>query len=236
MIGQAIILAGGLGTRLQGVVSDIPKPMAMVNGKPFLQYVLDHLASQGLEKAVLSVGYKHEMIQGHFQESYKGIELCYEVEEEPLGTGGAILAALQQVPPKETVAIVNGDTFFEVDMERMHAYHREQQADLTIALKHLTGFERYGTVRMDDRGRIIAFREKTYQKEGWINGGIYLLQPDLLTGLQLPGKFSFEQEVLERHLLDFDVFGFRSDSYFIDIGIPEDFKRAQYELRSKTGQ
>lgn len=224
---EAVILAGGLGTRLRPVVSEIPKPMAPVCGRPFLTYILDQLRVHGVGKAVLATGYRHEVVEAYFGPSSGEMSLAYSVETEPLGTGGGIRNGLKLCSGPE-VMVLNGDTFFDVDLGGMLACHRRSCADITVALKGMTGFDRYGAVRLDGE-RIVAFEEKKPCAAGYVNGGIYVIGKSLFDGFDLPGKFSFETDFLGRYLQRLSVVGFRSDGYFIDIGIPEDYERAGRE-------
>lgn len=229
MIREAIVLAGGLGTRLQSVVKDIPKPMADINGEPFLKHLLDYLINNGIERAVLSVGFRYEAIKEYFGNNYKNLELHYAVEEEPLGTGGGIINALNYTR-ENLVYLINGDTFFNVNLQELFHFHNQSKADFTLALKPMINFDRYGTVEMDN-DRIIKFNEKQYKDKGLINGGIYILNKYLLETLPFALKFSFEKDFLENYLNQFFINGCIVDNYFIDIGIPEDYQRAQKELR-----
>ncbi len=228
---DVIILVGGLGTRLRGVISDVPKPMAPVGGVPFLDILLDKLMCHSvIEQVVLAVGYKREVVQDYFGDRAYNRKIIYAIEKEPLGTGGGIRNALAHTRSPE-VLVVNGDTLFEVDIAAMVESHRQRQANLTLALKPMRDFSRYGTVRLEDN-RIIGFEEKQHREEGLINGGVYLLNRTLLDGLEnpLPQKFSFETDFLEVYLQQLKVYGFTSTGYFIDIGVPDDYHRAQQEL------
>lgn len=222
---EAIVLAGGFGTRLAHVVSDVPKPMAPVCGKPFLQYILDDLANKGVERVVLAVGYKRECIEEHFGPTYAGIELVYSPEDKPLFTGGAIRRAMGCIRGKRAF-IVNGDTYFDVALDAMECAHRQSDAVLTIAVKPMRCFDRYGTVITDETRRVTAFLEKQPCETGEINGGIYLLEKAEMTAMEQEA-FSFETAYMEAHVEDRPMFAFRSDGYFIDIGVPEDYARAQ---------
>jgi len=225
---EAIILAGGLGTRLQSVVSDIPKPMAPIGDKPFLVYILEYLKRNGIKKVILSVGYKWEVIQKYFGSEYKGIKLVYSVEDEPLGTGGAIKQALSYVDSKE-IYIINGDTFFNVDLSE---FSLENGSMLQLALKTMSDFDRYGYVESDASGYITAFREKGYRKKGDINGGIYLANKNLFDNFKLNERFSFE-EFMQENFKTIKVTARVFNNYFIDIGIPEDYKKAQMEIEKQ---
>jgi D-glycero-alpha-D-manno-heptose 1-phosphate guanylyltransferase len=225
---EAIILVGGLGTRLRSVISDIPKPMAPVAGRPFLAHVLDYLSTGPVTKVILATGYRAEMVSDYFGTLYNGLRIEYSVEDQPLGTGGAISKALG-VAEGEDVFVLNGDTFFAADLGKMKEWHQESGARVTIALKHMKDFDRFGSVCARE-GRIVSFAEKTRCAEGYINGGIYLVKRDLLHGLGLPERFSFETDFLEKRVTDFFIGAFPSDGYFLDIGIPEDYAKAQREL------
>lgn len=222
---DAIILAGGLGTRLRSVVADLPKCMAPVNGRPFLEILISRLRRQGTGRIILSTGYLSEVIEAWVREKYPDPQISIIREETPLGTGGAIRAAIA-LSEAQDVLVCNGDTLYDVDVAALYAFHRKLGADCTVALKPMRDFERYGRVELGDDGWVRAFREKERCTEGLINGGVYVIRRDALLGLDLPEKFSFEEGFLARHR----IAGMVQDAYFIDIGIPEDFARAQVEL------
>lgn len=223
---EAIVLAGGLGTRLKSVVADLPKPMAPIGDKPFLEYILRYLKKNGIRRVVMSVGYKWESIKEYFGDKFQNIELVYCVEDEPLGTGGAIKKALTLVKSAQ-VYIINGDTFFDVDLTDMVL---KEGSKLMLALKHMKNFDRYGCVEIDANAFVTAFTEKCYRVSGNINGGVYLTSRDIFDGYKLDDKFSFE-EFIQNNFRNLKITAKIFDSYFIDIGIPEDYKRAQDELR-----
>lgn len=227
---QAIILAGGFGTRLQSVVKDLPKPMADINRRPFLTYILDYISDFGYKKVVLSVGYLHEKIEDCFGTRYKGVSIDYAVENEPLGTGGAIKFALEKCSA-ENVLILNGDTLFKANLACLEHFHNENDANLSIILRNVPDTSRYGSVRIDNNGRIVAFEEKnTAQGCGTINGGIYMISKNLFNDYNFPKKFSFEKDLMEKYYQQDKFYGTVSNGYFIDIGIPEDYARARVEL------
>ena len=174
MITEAIVLAGGLGTRLRSVIQEIPKPMAPVAGKPFLEYLLHYLENQGIKKVILSTGYKHETILAYFGTQWHNLQIEYVIEEQPLGTGGAIKLALKRTTT-DHILILNGDTFFAADLRKLSAFHFEKKAQLSIAAKEMDDLSRYGSLKFNDNYRIIDFIEKKEQNSGYINGGIYLL-------------------------------------------------------------
>lgn len=220
-----IILAGGFGTRLSTVVKDVPKPMAPINGKPFLHYIFKELQQQNIKEVVLSVGHLNEVIQDFFSDNYLGIHIQYAIENEPLGTGGGIKHAFNFV---ETDAFVlNGDTFFDIQLSKI----KNEEKDITIALKPMFNFDRYGTVELDNENRIIAFNEKKYCENGLINGGVYYFKKSLFDKIKTDSKFSFEKDILESHTNDLQIHGKIFDNYFIDIGIPEDYEKAKIDFK-----
>jgi D-glycero-alpha-D-manno-heptose 1-phosphate guanylyltransferase len=230
MIKTAIILAGGFGTRLQSVVSDVPKPMAPIGSQPFLHYLFLYLKEYKIEKVVLAVGYLHEKIIAHFGYTYLGIEIEYSIEITPLGTGGGIQQAISMT--SGDVLILNGDTFLEVDLAALYHFHTSQEADLTISLKPMIDFDRYGTVTKEQH-RIVRFNEKKYCENGLINAGVYICSNIVFEKENMPIKFSFEEDFMTPKLRDIMVLGYETEGYFIDIGIPDDYKKAQNELPQK---
>jgi D-glycero-alpha-D-manno-heptose 1-phosphate guanylyltransferase len=229
---EAIILAGGFGTRLKHIVSDVPKPMASVNGEPFLSYIFRKLQIAGVEHIILSTGYLHEKIEKYYGKSFENICLSYSQETTPLGTGGAILFGLQKAVTNQLL-VLNGDTLFDINFEDFSSFHTSKQSVLSVALRYVENVSRYGAVKTDTDSRIIAFAEKNkVQGEGLINGGIYLVNRNWLMGLKLPEQFSFEKEILETLYKTETFYGLGFGAYFIDIGIPQDYFRAQEELKN----
>lgn len=229
MIKECIILAGGLGTRLRSAVPDVPKCMAPVAGRPFLAHVIAYFRNQGIEKFIFSLGYKHEVIQAYLNAEYAGLHKQYVIEEEPLGTGGGIQLACRQATEKN-VLILNGDTLFSVQLPALTAFHLQQQAHCTLGLKPMLHFDRYGVVEIAENGAIKSFKEKQFYESGLINGGIYALQVAAFLKEGLPEKFSFEKDYLEKLYTVRPMYGIVQDEYFIDIGVPEDFEKANREL------
>ena len=225
---EAIVLAGGFGTRLQSVVSDVPKPMAEVQQKPFLEHILVYLQQHGINRVILSVGYKHEIIEDYFKHSFSGMTIDYVVEDEPLGTGGAILKAWSSLK-QDHFFVINGDTFFDVDLKSLLSKHLSYQADLTLSLKPMENFDRYGSVEMDENFKVIDFKEKGFVLKGNINGGVYILNNNIFAPFNLPHQFSFE-EFMQDHIYNLSIYACIFNNYFIDIGIPEDYQKAQSEL------
>jgi len=222
---EAIVLAGGLGTRLRSIVSGLPKPMAPVHGRPFLALVLDQLVDAGFQTAILAVGYRHDAIRAYFGDSFRGLALRYSVESEPLGTGGAMrLACLHAHAPD--VFVLNGDTYLELDFSAMLDAHVGAMASFSMAICHVLDVERYGALELDD-GIVRGFCEKGRSGPGWINGGTYILGPELRARLRPKGAFSFEHDLLVPEIGLIRPLAFRASGLFIDIGVPEDYLRVQ---------
>jgi D-glycero-alpha-D-manno-heptose 1-phosphate guanylyltransferase len=231
MTGEAVILAGGMGTRLKDVITDSPKSMAPVNGRPFLEYLLDYIERWGLHRVILSVGYQKEKIQDHFGDQYKSLEIDYAFEEEPLGTGGAILNALPHVRGFSTF-IFNGDTYFDVNLQRLDDFRRIKEADICLAMRFEIDPARFGLLDFDNNNRITRFYEKPDGlEEGYINGGVYIVRKDYLLRFGLPEKFSFEKDFLQKYYQTEEIYGMRCFSYFRDIGVPEDYQKAVDEFK-----
>lgn len=233
-IKECIILAGGLGTRLRSAVPDLPKCMAPVAGRPFVSYVIDHFRKQGVEKFIFSLGYKHEAIQKFLDTAYADCNKQYVIEQEPLGTGGAIQFACKKAT-EENVLILNGDTLFSIQLPALTAFHEQNNSHCTLALKPMQRFDRYGVVELKEKGAIKSFKEKQFYESGLINGGIYAVQVAALLNEGLPEKFSFEKDYLEKLYTERPMFGVVQDEYFIDIGIPEDFEKANRDLAGIAG-
>lgn len=226
---ECIILAGGLGTRLSGVVSDVPKCMAPVAGVPFLEHILTYLENQFVDHVIFSLGYKSEVVVDYLRQKAFTFKTSWVLEPEPLGTGGGIRRALAK-SKEPVVFVLNGDTMFDVDLRAMqHAFSDDYKA--MLALKPMRDFERYGSVQLNDSNEITAFNEKQFQKEGLINGGIYLINKQKAVLDSFPDKFSFEKEFLEPESSAHGLQGFVSEGYFIDIGIPEDYYKAQDDFK-----
>lgn len=228
---ECIILAGGLGTRLQSVVQDVPKCMAPVNGKPFLHYLFDYAEQQGCSRVILSLGHKHEYILEWLKTQRRAFSIDYVIENEPLGTGGGIQLAIKAAD-EPVVFVLNGDTFFDVPLAELSAFHIQHKAETTLALKFMKDFDRYGIVNTDNAGAINSFEEKQYRAEGNINGGIYCIDVNAFLDKGLPEKFSFEKDYLEIFVRDNRFYGYLCNNYFIDIGIPDDYYRAEEDFKT----
>jgi len=230
---EVIILAGGLGTRLRSVINEVPKCMAPVAEKPFLWYLLKYLSNYNISKVILSVGYLRDFIIDWIDKTRNEypFNIEFAIEETPLGTGGAIKKALYKTSIND-ILVLNGDTFFNIDLNDLYQKHLEFNSYITLALKPMHNFDRYGNVKLDTgNSRIIKFEEKKYCKCGLINGGVYVVKKDELFNIDLPEKFSFETNVLEPFCHSTHLYGIVDGGYFIDIGIPEDYEKANNEFR-----
>jgi len=221
---EAIILAGGLGTRLRPVVSDVPKPMAPVLGRPFLAYLLDHMVGQGVRRVVLSTGYLGAEISNYFGAGYRGLELVYECEEKPLGTGGALVRSFERLEG-DAAMVLNGDTLFALDYAALMAVHKAAGAEVTIALRRTPDCSRYGGVVVCGE-HIVRFRAAGEPAPGLISGGIYVIARELLHRYPLPARFSLEKDLIEAHVAELKPGAFISDAPFLDIGVPEAYGEA----------
>lgn len=229
MITEAIVLAGGYGTRLRSVIKDVPKSLAPVAGKPFLAYLLDHAKKEGIAKFTFALGYKSEQIESFVNQYLAEGSYSFSIEAEPLGTGGAIYKACKNITSADTM-VLNADTFFGISFSRIAGIHENRKADCTLALKPMVAFDRYGSVIINDDMVVTGFSEKKFHARGLINGGVYALRASNFLQTSFPAVFSFEKDYLEKGYPGHQVIGVISDSYFIDIGIPDDYHRAQTEL------
>lgn len=226
MVTEAIILAGGLGTRLRSVVPDLPKAMAPIGGQPFLSYLLRHLQANGMRRVVLAVGYRREAIQDFFGSTYGALRLEYSVEEEPLGTGGALLQALPYTEGSFAF-VVNGDTFLRLDYRAMALMlDRGESAELVVALRSVADACRYGRALVA-AGRIQGFTARGTPGPGLINAGCYLVTRDIFDRYPMPVRFSWERDFLEARTAEVRPVAFQCDAPFIDIGVPEALQQAE---------
>lgn len=224
---EAVILAGGFGTRLREVVADVPKPMAPVSGRPFLEIVLSVLSRQGFRRVVLSLGYMAETIVSHFGGRYKKLELVYEIEDSPLGTGGAVRAALQQCH-NDHVYIFNGDTFLDLEVSQVEAVWQRNHHPVIVA-REVLDTARYGRLHVTD-GLVTGFAEKGVVGPGLINAGCYALPLHCLDAFEVGRRFSLETDYFMCSVPQLHIDAFVTKGHFIDIGVPEDYMRAQTEL------
>lgn len=234
----AIILAGGLGTRLSGVVQDRPKPLAPINGRPFLEHQMDYWMAQGIRRFVLSVGFRREQIMQHFGSAYRGCAVEYAEEATPLGTGGGLLMAVQKLAGAETCLVLNGDTFFEVELSELEAFHRARAAALSVALFETQKNDRYMGVQIKDDGAIVSFRSEPGASQ-LANGGVYLMHAGLFGNLpwRAGDKLSLEDDLFAHFLSNGQkLYGMVCRGRFIDIGVPDDYFRAASVIEGKPAE
>lgn len=225
---EAIVLAGGFGTRLRGIVDDVPKPLAPVAGRPFLAWLLDRLAASGMRRCILATGYMADIIEQRIGAHWQGMDIDYSVEPEPLGTGGAIRLAATRLLG-DAAHVLNGDTWLEYDPAALESAAHNVRASMAIALARVDDVARYGAVDID-QGRVVGFREKGEAGPGWINAGCYFLAAEALAAFPALNAFSFEQVVLQARTQAGEVAAFTNTAGFIDIGVPEDYARAQLQF------
>ncbi len=227
---DAMILAGGLGTRLSQVVTDRPKVMVEINGHPFLEYLFHQLLKVGVSRAILCTGYKANQIESHFGTKYKDLQIIYSEESAPLGTAGALRFGLAHTS-SENLLILNGDTFCLADLTSFYSWHLSKNSRASIYLTKVSDTGRYGRVELSEEGRILKFSEKqTSGGAGYINGGIYLLSRSLLSTIPEGKQVSIEKEIFPKLIGD-AFWGYKSKSnIFIDIGTPESLVEAKNVL------
>ena len=232
MLNTAIILAGGMGTRLKTIISDLPKPMAPIMNVPFLTYQLNYLKHFGIKKVIFSVGYLSEKIIAHYNQSFENISIEYSIEKNPLGTGGGIRMAMSNLN-EDLVLILNGDSFFDIDLEQFYNLHLEQKSEFSLALRYVNNSERYGNIEFNSSNQITSFIEKNQlNQSGYINAGVYILSKKLYLQNTKPNiNFSIEKDFFEKQLNQLIIKGFEFKDYFIDIGIPEDYLKAQDDFK-----
>jgi D-glycero-alpha-D-manno-heptose 1-phosphate guanylyltransferase len=225
---SAVILAGGLGTRLRSVVPDLPKPMAPISGRPFLEYQLDYWIAQGISHFVLSVGYRYEAITTHFGSRYNGAQIEYVIEERPLGTGGGFLLAAEKASRGRPFLLLNGDTYLAANWNALNAYALAHDADWCFSLFRTSEEGRYMGIEVSPQGRITSLQSGAKQGFRLANGGVYWVHPRALCGARPVGeKMSLEDDLFPEALAAGQrLFGIECTGAFIDIGVPEDYRRA----------
>ena len=227
----AIVLAGGLGTRLRSVVADVPTPMAPVQGKPFLERLLAYYRAQGITRFILSVGHLAHVVQAHFGHQWQDCAIDYSVETAPLGTGGGILQASTLLTPDDHACLaINGDTFFAIDLAKLTAFHEAKQAAISLSCFSSPDIERYMGLSIDETERVTQFNVKSHTGQCLVNGGAYLINSSLLNILTKEPTLrqSWENDTLPKLLeQDYPLFAHAIKADFIDIGIPDDYARAQ---------
>lgn len=224
---EAIVLAGGLGTRLRDLVPNLPKPMAPISGRPFLEILLVMLAEKGFGRLVLSLGYRAESVVDHFGETFAGMRLVYEIERTPLGTGGALRRALHRCEA-DHVFILNGDTYLDLEFDEVEAQWGREQVPIIVA-REVPDTSRYGRLNTDGR-RVVGFVNKGVAGSGLINAGCYVFPTDIARKFPDDEAFSLENDFLAKSVTQSPFQCFVSRGDFIDIGVPADYLRAQSEL------
>ena len=225
---RAIVLCGGLGTRLGPLTSQTPKPLLEVGNKPFVSHVLESLRLSGISSVCLAVSFHWQKLKFALGDSWQGMPISYSVETEPLGTGGAVRQAAMQMGCGE-VFVANGDTLVATNLNGMREMASARKADCVLTLKHLSDTSRFGTVSLAGDGRITSFSEKTFGGSGFINAGLYWLGASVISRMP-QGVFSLEKDFLAKDISSMAVYGFVSDGYFVDMGVPDDLARARREL------
>ena len=227
---NVLILAGGLGTRLGEILGDLPKALAPIRNKPFLEYLLKFISHQGFRDVIISLGYGSDAIREYLGDgSSLGLKIRYTIERDLLGTGGAVKLA-ESLIESDDFFVINGDTYFEVELREMLHFHSAQGAIATIALACKEGTGRYGNIMVDKSNEIVSFAEKSGDgRAGYINGGTYLFRKDVLDSIPENTVCSLEKEILP-FLVGKGLYGFPVKGYFIDIGIPEDYEKAKREI------
>ncbi len=224
---EAIILAGGKGSRLREIVPDRPKPMAMVAGRPFLEIVIRSLATKGVSRVVLSLGFMAEKIINHFGSHFAGVEIVYVVEERPLGTGGAVRLAMTKCL-QESFFVFNGDTFLDLEVANLNVFWQKKR-NLVIVARQVSDTSRYGRLIVED-GLVKGFSEKGISGPGLINAGCYVFTRGQLNEYEVNEPFSLESDYLNTAVHNSPVDVYVTNGHFIDIGVPEDYHRAQLEF------
>jgi len=228
---KAIVLCGGLGTRLGELTRDMPKPLLHVSGRPFITHVLDHLVEGGVDQVTLAVGFKWQKVREALGDSWRGVPIYYSVEQMPLGTGGAVQRALDEMEWSEAL-VANGDTLVKIAPFTLSRSAAVNRADIVLSLKPIQDAARYGSVHIDANFRVLGFSEKGVLGPGLINAGLYWIRRDSLNR-PVGSAFSLEQDILGKRVTDLRIFGAVTESYFIDIGIPQDLARARLEIQRR---
>jgi D-glycero-alpha-D-manno-heptose 1-phosphate guanylyltransferase len=225
---KAVVLCGGLGTRLGELTRETPKPLLDVAGCPFLHHVLGKLAAAGITDVTLATSFQWQKIARVYGSAWKGLQIRYSVEAEPLGTGGAVRQAMSQAQAGEAL-VLNGDTLFDMDLNALVTFGVQRNAQVAVAVRRVPDVSRYGAVRIDKDGRMVQFGEKRQQGAGLINAGLYVVKADVFQGIDA-ARFSFENDVLATGIDHLRLYAMEANGYFIDIGVREDLARAARDL------
>jgi D-glycero-alpha-D-manno-heptose 1-phosphate guanylyltransferase len=241
MFPDVVILAGGLGKRLKSVTGGAQKVLAKIGEKPFLEILIDYIASQGAKRFILCVGHGSDEVEAYFKDKYSALEIIFSREDAPLGTGGAIKQGAGYVKTDRFLAM-NGDCFCVIDYKALIAAHRGHKANATIAITKLPDVREYGSITINEKSRIVGFKEKSTvgdglvsaRTAGLINTGTYCLDRDVFDLIPTPQKFSIEYDFFP-HLVGKGFYAFEVENRFIDIGTPERYQWAQEHLKSLKG-
>jgi D-glycero-alpha-D-manno-heptose 1-phosphate guanylyltransferase len=227
---ECIILCGGQGTRIKQVLGETPKCLAPINGTPFLDYLVQYLIHGGCTKLILAVGVGAQYIRDWHSNKNFSIPIIFSEETQPLGTGGALLKATDHIQNESFIAL-NGDSYSEGDLKALLNFHESHQSECTLLLNYQREIHRYGLVESSEDGKITQFNEKQYAKDGWINAGVYcILKKQFQDRFNVESNFSFENDYLRKYVREGLFYGLKQQSYFIDIGIPEDYEKAQNDF------
>jgi NDP-sugar pyrophosphorylase family protein len=227
MLEQAVILAGGAGTRLRPLVSDVPKPLAAIAGRPFIEYLLMQVRAHDIRQVVVCAGYRAEALMAHLGDGRRwDIEVVFSVEETPLGTGGALSRALPHISGDRCL-VMNGDSFFDIPIGELYTAHVQAGSAITIALARAERSSRFGSVAIDPNGNVTEFLEKSsVPGPALINAGLYIIERRELASIPAGKPVSLEREIMPA-MIGHGLRGVVFDAYFVDIGVPEDFIKAQ---------
>lgn len=230
MIDSAIILAGGFGTRLQEVVKNVPKPMAPIKGRPFLEWQMDYWIEQGIRNFILSVGYRYQDIQSHFADAYRSASIDYVIENTPLGTGGGLLMAIKKLDLNNPLLLLNGDTFFEINLKEFDEFAISRNAEWCFSMFSSRECDRYMSLQFDSNdGRLTGLKSDVENTERYVNGGVYWVNPKSLGKIKAEAGncYSLENDLIPQMIIEgIRTYGFYGKGKFIDIGLPKDYLRA----------
>lgn len=227
---DAVILCGGKGTRLKSVVPDLPKPMAALNDKPFLELLLDYAAGFGFKRFILAAGYRGDVIEKHFSGAFPGLEIAVSRETEPLDTAGAVKNAASLIRTPQFL-VMNGDSICRIDLRAFMDFHFSRRGRASVAVAKVADAGSFGSIVKDAGDRILSFREKVPAGAGYVNAGIYILDKTVLDAVPPGARYSMERELLPALISGGEVYGYETESRLFDIGTPEGYREAGDKLR-----
>ncbi|KPK41110.1 MAG: hypothetical protein AMJ78_06400 [Omnitrophica WOR_2 bacterium SM23_29] len=227
---DVLILCGGEGKRLRGIIEDRPKPMAEIRGRPFLDILIDYIASQGFRRFILCAGYKGEIVRRYYKNKHGSLNILVLKESKLLGTAGAIKNA-ESIIKSNPFLVMNGDSFCSLDLHKFINFHKEKKASFSMVLVNTKANKDYGVVNIDSSRRIISFSEKIKAKKGvLINSGIYLFGKRIFSVIEAGKKLSLECDIFPRIVAE-GFYGYVTKGRFIDIGTPDRYERAKGRFR-----